>query len=92
MIARGRELAQRRAALQQRAAAERAAFAADFQHVYQSVSLVDRAIGLMSRLGARPVLVAAGVGVMLLLGPARAISWVWRGYSSWTTARRLMQP
>lgn len=92
MIARGRELAGRREALQRRAAAERAAFAAEFGHVYQSLSLADRAVGLLRRLGARPAVVVAGLGVMLLLGPARAITWVWRGYSSWVTARRLMQP
>jgi len=92
MTARSRELSRRREALQQRAAAEREAFAADFRHVTESLSLADRAVALMRRLGARPVLVAAGVGVMLLLGPARAISWAWRGYSSWMAARRLLQP
>lgn len=90
MSARQRALRARREALQQQSAAQRAAFAADVRELGVSLSLADRGVAVLRQVGARPVVLAAGVIAMAAFGPARVIGWAWRAYLAFSAARSLV--
>jgi len=70
-------LTARRAALQAECALQRDEAARAYGDITAGAVRVDRVIGTVRRLA--PLLVIAGAGVLLALGPARALSLVSRG-------------
>ena len=70
-------LTARRAALQAECALQRDDAAQAYAEITQGTMRVDRVIGTVRRLA--PLLVVAGAGVLLAVGPARALSLVSRG-------------
>jgi hypothetical protein len=72
-------LASRREALVARSASERAAIVRAIAQIQRRVGFVERAIGLIDRVRRQPVVIALLAGVLLRLGPRRAIRWLGRG-------------
>lgn len=70
-------LTARRAALQAECALQRDDAAQSYAEIEQGTMRVDRVIGTVRRL--TPLLVVAGAGVLLVVGPVRALSLVSRG-------------
>jgi hypothetical protein len=70
-------LTARRAALQAECALQRDDAAQAYAEIAQGALRVDRFVGTVRRL--TPLLVIAGAGVLLVVGPARALSLVGRG-------------
>ena len=70
-------LTARRTALQGECALQRDEAARAYGEIAGGAARVDRVIGTVRRL--TPLLVVAGAGVLLALGPARALSLVSRG-------------
>ena len=70
-------LTARRAALQAECALQRDDAAQAYAEIAQGALRADRVIGTVRRL--TPLLVVAGAGVLLAVGPARALSLISRG-------------
>ena len=82
----------KRARLLERAARERAGLAQTLQPLARPLEFLDRCLGAMRFLIARPPLVAGAALAFALLRPRRAFRWarrawgIWRGYR-WLTRR-----
>lgn len=88
---RGRQITERRAALQARIAGDRRALGEAVGDVQASVAVVDRVVGVVQRLRQRPVALAIGSGLVLavVVGRYRAIRWVLRGLALAAAARQM---
>jgi hypothetical protein len=89
MSDRGRELASRRKALQDRSAAQRAELReiqGDLQH---GLRFVDRGIAIAQRMTSAPVLLLVGLAALALIGPRGAVRWISRAAFLATSIRRL---
>ena len=84
-------LAEKRALLIARAQSERATLSALLVPVDRAASLVASAVNLGRSLAAQaaryPLLMVAGVVVLVALRPRRAIRWLARGWSLWRLYR-----
>lgn len=71
MSRRVRELMARRAQLQRRCEEQRQSAAHEARNVVAALARVDRTLLLIGRWASNPLLIAAGVGIVLLLGRSR---------------------
>jgi hypothetical protein len=81
-------LAGRRARLVVRAQAERETMAALLARTDGAASLVRTARRALDQAGRHPLIVVAGVALLVALRPRRAITWLARGWSLWRLYRR----
>lgn len=79
----------KRARLVERAARERAGVAHALESWAQPLAFVDRCIGAVRFVIARPPLVAGAVLLLALLRPRRAFKWARRGVAIWQGYRWL---
>jgi hypothetical protein len=79
----------RRARLLERAARERAQVALTLQSWAQPLGLVDRCLGVVRYVIARPPLVAGAAIVLALLRPRSAFKWARRAFGLWQSYRWL---
>ena len=88
-------LAERRAKLAARASVERESLAAFMARTDGPVRMATRALAvgrsLLDELRRRPLLVAAGVVLLVALRPRRALGWALKGWSLWRTVRGLQR-
>jgi hypothetical protein len=83
------ELAARRDGLLLRSAALRVQLQQQTDDIDYSLRRIDRGIGLVRRaFSSRPLLLAAGAGLLVTLGPRKAFRWVSRGLLMTSVARR----
>lgn len=80
-------LAEARALLRERAAAERDALDGFLGRADEAASLAARVQNLIDELRRRPALIAAGAAFMVALRPKRALSWLAKGWSAWRLYR-----
>lgn len=84
-------LAERRARLAARAGAERESLAAFMARSDGAVRMASRALAggrrLLDELRRQPLLVAAGVALLVALRPRRALGWALKGWTLWRTVR-----
>jgi hypothetical protein len=88
-------LAERRARLAARASAERESLAAFMARTDGPVRMATKALAvgrrLLDELRREPLLVAAGVALLIALRPRRALGWALKGWSLWRTVRGLQR-
>jgi len=88
-------LAERRAGLAARASAERESLAAFMARTDGAVRMATRALAvgrrLLDELRRQPLLVAAGVALLIAFRPRRALGWALKGWSLWRTVRGLQR-
>jgi YqjK-like protein len=77
------QLQRRRERLVLMAAAQRDAVARDFRPLERPFALADSAVSAVQYLRAHPGFVVAGIAVVVVLRPRRAIAWVSRGIAAW---------
>jgi len=84
-------LAERRAKLAARASVERESLAAFMARTDGAVLMANRAAAasrrLLEELRRQPLLVAAGVALLIALRPRRALGWALKGWTLWRTIR-----
>lgn len=88
MIGRSDALARRRTQLLATAAAQRAAFAAQWQGVRPALGIADRGVSLARSVARHPLLVAAAAAALVIWRPRRALRWAQYGVMAWQFARR----
>jgi hypothetical protein len=86
---RTRDLARRRAELQERCAAQRAQLAELGGELQFQLRYVDRGIDLARRATARPMLLIIGLAALTFIGPSAIVRWVSRAALVATVVRRL---
>ena len=84
-----RELEQRRELLLARIALQRVRLSLELHNLEQPIRMVDRGIAVVHYLKAHPVLVAAGVAALTVVGRRRIAAWVGRGWVAWRGLRTL---
>lgn len=84
-----RECDQRRELLLARIALQRVRVSLELHNLDKPIRMVDRGIGVIHYLKAHPLLVAAGVAVVTVLGRRRLAAWVGRGWVVWRSVRTL---
>jgi YqjK-like protein len=84
-------LAERRAGLAARASAERESLAAFMARTDKPVRIAASALAagrrLLDEARRQPLLVAAGVALLIALRPRRALGWALKGWTLWRTVR-----
>jgi hypothetical protein len=84
-------LAERRAKLAARASAERESLAAFMARTDGTVRVANRVLAagrrLLDELRRQPLLVVAGVVLLIALRPRRALGWALKGWTVWRTVR-----
>jgi hypothetical protein len=83
MRARLIELRERRAQLREQAARERAALGGALAHAEVIEGWAGKGVAAADWLRRRPLLIAAGVALLLALRPRRALGWLSRGITLW---------
>lgn len=89
-IDRAQELAYRRKRLQAQCAIQRRDLGAAAADVEYQLSGVDRAVALVRRVASAPALISAGVALLTLVGPKRALKWVSQGAFWYSTGKRVL--
>jgi hypothetical protein len=84
-----REIEQRRELLLARIALQRVRVELELRNLEQPIKIVDRGIAVVHYLKAHPVLVAAGVAALTVVGRRRIAAWVGRGWVAWRGLRTL---
>lgn len=85
------ELAERRERLVAKAALQRDELARRAAPWKGVLAVADRGVEAVRYLRRHPGLVAGAVGLFVALRPARAFSWLRRGWSAWRMWRKLRQ-
>jgi hypothetical protein len=88
-LSRAEQLAYRRARLREQCDIQRrhlGAIAADLQY---ELSGIDRTVLMMRRVASKPVVVSAGVALLTLIGPKRALSWASKGAFLYGAGKRV---
>ena len=84
-------LAERRAKLSARASAERESLAAFMARTDGPVRMANRTLAagrrLLDEARRQPLLVAAGVALLIAFRPRRALGWALKGWTLWRTVR-----
>jgi uncharacterized protein YjeT (DUF2065 family) len=91
MSARSEHLAHQRESLKLRSASQRAELARTIGSIQYRLSGIDRGVSTLRRIGAKPIVIGAGIAVLALIGPKRMFRWVGRGALAAGTARRLLK-
>ena len=87
-------IAERRARYVERAAAEREALARALAASDTAASLLAGARRVLEGIAQQPLVVAAGIALLVVLQPRRALGWLMKGWSAWRvyrSARRYWQ-
>lgn len=88
-------IAERRARLTVRANAERESLAASMAHTDGPVRIATMALAagrrLLDEVRKQPLLAAAGVVLLIVLRPRRALGWALKGWSLWRTVHGLQR-
>ena len=82
------ELEARRDALLLRSAALRSQLVTHGDELEQALVRVDRGLSVVRAVSARPLLLTAGAGLLLTIGPLRAFKWISRGLFVASMAKR----
>jgi hypothetical protein len=80
-------LAERRARLQARARSERESIAVLLAPADSAVAVFRAAQGALAEARRHPLIMVAGVALLVALRPRRALSWLARGWSLWRLYR-----
>lgn len=83
------ELAQRRTALQEHSAAQRAVIAQSSAALAARGAVVDRAVAVARGLAARPLLLGSLVALAYVVGPRKVLGWAARAAALYGLTRRL---
>lgn len=83
------ELAERRARLVERIAAQRGEVAARMVPVKRLLGVADKGVGAVRWVRRHPAVVAGIVGLAAALRPRVALTWLKRGWAAWRLVRRL---
>lgn len=75
MSGRAAELTQRRMALQQRCAQQRSELGLASRTLERQLGMVDHGLALIRRVASAPILIAAGIAFVVLVGPSRLFRW-----------------
>lgn len=86
------DLVARQAELRRRCAEQRERLAAAGQGIASGLERVDRRLAVVARWGSNPLVIAAGVGLLVLLGRSRSLRWLSAGVGTATTALRIVAP
>jgi len=89
MSDRTRELAHRRAVLQDRCAAQRAQLGEISGELQHQLRFIDRGIDLARRVTATPMLILIALAALTFVGPAGMVRWISRAVLVATALRRL---
>ncbi|HEY4367979.1 MAG TPA: YqjK family protein [Steroidobacteraceae bacterium] len=84
-------LAIRREALQARCAVQRIHLRDETRQLEAKLAGVDRAIDVVRRIAKQPLLIAAGVALLAIVGPRRIVRWAGRGAIFVTTGKRVLR-
>ena len=87
---RAQELAYRRARLQAQCAIQRRDLGAAAAKLEYELSGIDRTVLLMRRVANKPAMISAGVALLTLIGPKRALKWASQGAFWYTTGKRVL--
>lgn len=82
----------RQAELRQRCVLEREQAAEAGESIAAGLARLDRGIAVVARWGSNPVVIAAGVGLLVLLGRSRSLRWFGTGLGVASTALRVVAP
>jgi hypothetical protein len=91
MSDRALELAARRNALRAHCDVQRSYLADTVRQIESRLAGVDRGIEIIQRFAHKPLLIAAGVGVIALLGPRRLLRWAGRSAFLFASGKRLLR-
>jgi len=83
------ELAQRKQSLLSRAETERGMLASGFDALRQPLAIADKGVATVAYLKAHPLILLAGVVVVMLARPRGAMRWLSRGFVVWKAWRAL---
>ena len=78
-LSRAEQLASRRARLREQCDIQRRHLGAIAAELQYELSGIDRTVLMMRRVASKPVVVSAGVALLTLIGPKRALRWASKG-------------
>jgi hypothetical protein len=78
-LSRAEQLASRRARLREECDIQRRHLGAIAAELQYELSGIDRTVLMMRRVASKPVVVSAGVALLTLIGPKRALRWATKG-------------
>jgi hypothetical protein len=84
-------LAERRMRLAEHARAERDHLMSVVARTDEAAAVVVRVRDLLAQLRRQPLLIAAGVALLVALRPSRAFGWLMRGWGAWRMYRSAMR-
>jgi len=82
-------LAERRAALLAHCALQRGELSQRAQQIETRLASVDRAISIVRRYAAQPLLLVGGAALLIMVGPRRILRWAGRGAVFITAGKRV---
>lgn len=89
-LSRAEQLANQRARLREQCDIQRrhlGAIAADLQY---ELSGIDRTVLMMRRVASKPIVVSAGVALLTLIGPKRALRWATKGAFWYSAGKKVL--
>jgi YqjK-like protein len=86
---RRQRLALKRTALLAHCAVQRGELSNEVQQIEARLASVDRAINIVRRYAAQPLLLAGGVALLVMVGPRRILRWTGRSAVFITAGRRV---
>ena len=84
-------LAERRMRLAEHASRERERLMSVVARTDEAAAIVLRVRDLLAQLRRQPLLIAAGVGLLVALKPSRAFGWLMRGWGAWRMYRSALR-
>lgn len=91
MSEREEQLALRRESLRARSAVQRHHLGNTTAEIEEHLGGLDRGIGMVRSVVSNPVLIAAAISLVVLIGPRRLLGWAGRGALLWSAARRMLR-
>ena len=92
MSRKAHELAARQTELRRRCAVERDAAAREAQNIAAGLARIDHVLSAAGRWASNPLIIAAGIGIAVLLGRSRALRTLGAGLGLLSTAARIGAP
>jgi hypothetical protein len=86
-----RELAAKRTALRAHCEVQRSHMMATAHDIEARLASLDRTIAVIQRYAHRPLLIAAGLGLLAMVGPRRLLRWTSRGAFLFASGKKLMR-
>jgi hypothetical protein len=87
---RGTELARRRARLRAQCDQQRRELAMHAAQIELELSRIDRSVDMVRSFVSKPVLIAASIAALTMIGPRRALRWITKGTMWYGVAKRVL--